>query len=193
MIILDKLSLQYSGFLAFARELLAHPKKMGAACPSSKRLARAMVAQLPVTSTGKIVELGAGTGVITEALLERGIGENRLVVIERSDLLYQHLKNYFPHLSIIHGDAMDLEKIMSPSKGKVSAVISSLPLRLLKTKQVMQIQQQIHTILEPGGLYIQYTYQLYNSKNAIEGFEVLQTKTIWINVPPARVDVYVKK
>src|SRR5690348_4415792 len=68
----------------FLREWLVQPGIVGAICPSSHRLARSMAERIPVQGDGLVVELGAGTGAVTQALLEKGISPDRLRVVERS-------------------------------------------------------------------------------------------------------------
>jgi phospholipid N-methyltransferase len=183
-----------SGMLAFIKELCTHPSRVGAAFPSSKKVAKIVAEQIPTSLSGKIIELGGGTGVITTALLEKGIPENKLIVVERSLHLYKHLKNQFSNLSVINGDAAELQKLISNTNDKISAVVSSLPLRLLTIDVVSRIYQQVYSVLENDGLYIQYTYHLNTQRDSKpKGFTFLYRKIIWSNLPPVRVDVFTKK
>src|SRR3954453_18339342 len=75
----------------FAREWLNKPSAVGAVWPSSSQLAKGMAARVPSCGDGLVVELGGGTGAVTQALLERGINPKRLMVIERSPAFVQHL------------------------------------------------------------------------------------------------------
>src|SRR6201999_3304554 len=68
--------------LRFLRALIARPKNIGAVAPSSRGLARAIARQIDPARPGSVLELGPGTGVITAALLDRGIAPERLTVIE---------------------------------------------------------------------------------------------------------------
>ena len=190
MTVFNKLSMQFSGLLAFTRELVLRPSSMGAACPSSKYLARAMAQQISLPISGHLVELGAGTGVVTTALLEHGVQPRQLVVIEQSAALYQHLQNYFPQINVLQGDAQNLSNLLQNKAGNVSVIVSSLPLLSLPPEIASTIKQQIHDVLKPGGLYIQYTYQLSRLKKMPAGFKYLSSQRIWLNLPPARIDVF---
>ena len=89
--------------------------QVGAIAPSSRRLADAIAGQVPIDSPGWIIELGGGTGVVTDALLRRGLAPARLVVIERDPLLHRHLVERFPHVHVILGDAAKLaDALQSP-------------------------------------------------------------------------------
>jgi phospholipid N-methyltransferase len=177
-----------SGTFIFLREFLTKPKFMGAALPSSKKLAQVTVDFLPQHVDGLVIELGAGTGVITEALLDK-VDHSKIRVIERSSDLCNHLKKRFKDIAIINGDAKDLSNILRHEKQKVAAVISGLPLRSLPKDLVKTIEQEIKNVLAPNGLYIQFTYQLIHNVE-YPHFVHVAKKYIWKNAPPARVDCY---
>lgn len=179
------------GLWLFARELLASPGHIGAAVPSSKFLAKAMAEQIPDSFQGIIIELGGGTGAITRALLERGISPRKIVVVERSKSLYEHLSKRFPNLNIIHGDAVDLDALLSDNELPVAAIVSSLPLRSLPKATVEKIKEALRQTLDPDALFIQFTYDLRKeSSNLFTHLERINSKYVWRNIPPARIDIY---
>lgn len=114
-----------SGLTLFLKEIAANPSAMGAACPSSKRLTEYIASQVPVASK-TILELGAGTGAVTAALLDHGIQHERLIVIERSLSLAQHLKEQFPQVLTIEGDAAHLTEFLPAEQLPVDVVVSQL-------------------------------------------------------------------
>ncbi|KAA3655863.1 MAG: methyltransferase domain-containing protein [Calditrichaeota bacterium] len=177
------------------RELVANPRGVGAACPSSKGLARIMASFIPKDDDGYIVELGAGTGVVTAAILERGIDPSRLIVVEISEDLVKMLRKQFPNVRIVHGNAAALKDHLDYSLGegsnRVSTIVSSLPMRSLPEKLVDAIKQQLHDILPHNGRLIHFTYALKPvSQNYLTSFQRTNSKIRWRNVPPARVEVY---
>lgn len=179
-----------SGLALFLREIATHPFAMGAACPSSKRLARGIAAQAPLND-GLIVELGGGTGVVTAALLEHGIANNKLIVVERAAALAQHLRERFPQLKIIQGDARELTRLLGTDQQFISAVVSGLPLRSLPTATVQAIGAELDNILTTGALYIQFTYSLHRTPLPPSPHLCwVHSEYIWWNLPPARVDVF---
>lgn len=179
-----------SGLALFIREIATNPSAMGAACPSSKRLARGIAAQIPLTA-GLVVELGGGTGVVTAALLEHGITPDQLIVIERAAKLSEHLRQRFPQLKIMEGDASELSQLLGNHYSPAHTIVSGLPLRSLPTATVQAIGQQIDTVLEPGGLYIQFTYSLHRTPlPPSPRLCWVHSEYIWLNLPPARVDVF---
>lgn len=175
------------------KELYQHPNNIGAVYPSSDTLATKMANQVPLNHPGVVIEIGAGTGPITKALLQRGIDANRLIVIENSYTLYDHLRKRFPQIQIIAGDAVDLELLL-PRDIKINAIVSSLPLRSLPPKKVVQILEQFHKILTSDGLLIQYTYDIFSRKERyLSQFKLRHTYPVWLNLPPAKVQVFSKK
>jgi phospholipid N-methyltransferase len=166
---------------------------MGAAVPSSAKLARAMAAQIPLMQDGLVVEIGAGTGVVTAALLQRGIAPENLIVVERAPALVTHLRQHFPRLRVIEGDAGHLKVLLGADFHRVKAIVSGLPLRSLPRPVVESIIRQYDKILENGGLLIQFTYDLLNRAKSIgmeKHFVRVATIIIWKNIPPARVEVF---
>ncbi len=175
----------------FTRELCLDPRSVGAACPSSTLLAQHMARQVPLDREGLVVEVGAGTGVVTDALIKRGIPARDLVVVERSPALAGHLCKRFPHLRIIQGDAAVLGDILEAIDRPVRGVVSSLPLRSLKPAITQAIGEQFDALLGDHGLLIQYTYNLRGTSDRLPPhFRRIFAKLIWGNLPPALVEVF---
>ncbi|EIJ42322.1 phospholipid N-methyltransferase [Beggiatoa alba B18LD] len=179
-----------SPFFLFAREILVNPRAMGAACPSSRHLSRALASMTPLQGDGVIVELGGGTGKVTEALLKHGIHPSRLIVLERSPVLAEYLRKRFPELQIIEGDAMHLCDLLGTDK-PIDAIVSGLPLRSLPQHVVHGILKQVDICLQNRGLFVQFTYDLTGrTAHLPHHFKRVNAKIVWNNLPPARVDAY---
>ena len=183
---------------AFFRELISNPRHIGAACPSSRGLARCMASFVPQTPWGLVVELGAGTGVVTAALLERGIPSGRIVPVERSPELARFLHDRFPNLTVLCGDAGHLDQLLKEKFGgqphPVECVVSSLPLRSLPRPGLDAIMAQLDLLLGDQGRYIQFTYDLRSETPCLlPGFTRVDSRVIWLNIPPARADLFRRK
>jgi phosphatidylethanolamine/phosphatidyl-N-methylethanolamine N-methyltransferase len=177
-------------WLNFIREFVKNPRHTGALCPSSAYLARQMAALVP-DCEGKVIELGPGSGPMTQALLQRGIDPDDLILVERTDSFAQHLRQRFPGLNIIHGDACGLSRLLSGIEAPIRAIVSSLPLRSMPSSVVQQISREINQISQPGTRYIQFTYHLHDSKLPFIGpFSGSECRIVWRNFPPARVDAF---
>jgi phosphatidylethanolamine/phosphatidyl-N-methylethanolamine N-methyltransferase len=180
----------------FLREWLAHPQRTGAVTPSSPRLAAAMARWLPSDPESYVLELGPGTGAVTQALIQRGLREERLVAIENNPKLARLLRHRFPRAHIITGDAWHLDVLLrehAESIESVGAVISSLPLLNFPPEKADALGEKIRAILDRGGKWVQYSYHLGNGHHkSATHFHRLASKIIWLNLPPARVNVYQK-
>lgn len=170
-------------------------KRIGAVAPSSPGLCRAMTDWLPGPDEF-VIELGPGTGVVTKAILDRGVRPDHLISIEMSPQLADMVKKRFPAIHVVNGDACKLSEYVSElvPKGKtVGAVISSLPLRNFPVELAEKLAKEIHNVLRPEGRWIQFSYRI-STHNHIgdHHFKHLPSKIVWLNIPPARVSVFQK-
>jgi len=180
--------------LSFYKELFKNPKAVGAICPSSKRLARAMAACIPASQqeAGLIVEFGGGTGVFTQALLDRGIPEQQIIVIENSKYLSDTLSQRFPKVEIIHGSAENLDDLIDGKINDISTILSSLPLLSLSEKVRRGIFLQTDKALKNGGHFINITYRSTGILDQNPTYKKVHSKRVLLNIPPSRIDVYKK-
>ncbi len=187
-----------SALSIFLSELISNPRNIGAACPSSPGLANCMASFVPRTDDGYIVELGAGTGAVTEAILRHGIDPKRLIVVEKSEKMAEFLKHRFPEILVIHGDAAELstylDQYLGPDHRQVSTIVSSLPFKSLPVAVGEAIKQQFQQVLPPRGRLIQFTYDIRPvSAHYFTNFKKKNSRIKWINIPPARVDVFLRE
>ena len=180
----------------FLREWLVDPQRTGSVAPSSPQLAAAMARWLPANPESYVLELGPGTGAVTEALIEHGLREDRLVAIEKNPTLARLLHRRFPNAQIVTGDAWQLDTLLQERPTpiqSVGAVISSLPLLNFSVEQAEDLAQKIRAILEPQGTWVQYSYRIHKRRTrGTSRFRLLASKIVWFNLPPARVNVYRK-
>lgn len=143
----------------FLKKYLTNPGSVGAVCPSSRALARAMVAALDPKPGEPVIELGPGTGVFTRALLDAGMPEADIVPIEFEEAFVTHLRAQFPDMRVVHGNARYLAAIARDlGLGPVKQVLSGLPFRSMSRFNQMAIGSAIANLLEPGGVYVQFSY-----------------------------------
>lgn len=178
----------------FLREVFSQPRQVGAIMPSSRNLAAAMARWLPDDPEAYVLELGPGTGAVTEALLRQGLAESRLIAIEKSPKLASHLRRRFPHSRIITGDALHLDRLLVKQARlavPVAAVVSSLPLLNFDPRTAQRLVDKIQSVLAPQGRLVQYSYHLGNKRaKSLAAFKQSASDIVWFNLPPARVTVY---
>ena len=180
--------------LMVLKELAQNPRDMGSLCPSSAILAKEMARAVParVKPDDVFIEVGAGTGSVTAALLQRGVPSDRLIVIEKSPLLAESLAVRFPQINVSCRGAESMSECLSGNE-RVRAIVSSLPFRSLPRKVTLSIMDEIERVLAPGGLLIQFTYAITGEMNFIpSGFKKLRSSIVLRNIPPAKVEVYMK-
>lgn len=176
----------------FILRWLRAPFKVGAVMPSSASLARAMAAQVNLAEDSYLVELGAGTGVVTQALLARGIDPERLIVVERDPSFCKLLERRFPGVRVLNLDANDLQDALEElGIERVSSVISSLPLLSLDRGTHHAVLRQSFDLLGTSGNFVQFTYGPRSPAAAdllaelgVSGQRVAR---VWRNLPPATV------
>ena len=176
----------------FIRGWVANRKKIGAISPSSRALARLMVQQADPDPEGYALELGPGSGVFTQALIDAGVPPERIIAVEHSEEFCRLLSQRFPTLSVVKGDAFDLEKALEPYVGiKFSAAISGLPLLSFPREVRMGCIEGVLDRLQPGKSLVQFSYGALGPMPSIPGrFTATASKWVLMNLPPARVWTY---
>ncbi|MDJ0930895.1 methyltransferase domain-containing protein [Breoghania sp.] len=178
----------------FFRTWVESPLKIGAVSPSGPALSRLMAGEAEPQRAGAILELGPGTGVVTKALVDRGIDTNRLIALEYNADFCQLLRRRFPAISVVQGDAYALRETLGDAKsGSLASIISSLPLFTRPLLQRRELLLEALDLLEPGAPFIQFSYALVPPVPAEKGlFTVERSPWVLMNLPPARVWVYRK-
>ena len=114
----------------FIRSWIEKPLSTGAVMPSSKALARTMARYVDPDSTGPVIELGPGTGPVTEALVAawRRSGK-RLILVEFNPDFCRLLRTRYPAATVVQGDAYRLRRLLETDvKAPAAAMVSGLPL-----------------------------------------------------------------
>lgn len=183
--------------LTFFRQWLKNPLSVAALSPSGKQLARLMVRELPKTAQ-RVVELGGGTGVFTQAMIDHGIAAQRLLVVELNEELHKFLQNRFPEVSVVCGDACKLPELVKEiafdADGGIDAVVSGLGLLSMPRTLQRDILRAAFAVLGPEGRMIQFTYGPVSPvpREILDelGLSVRRGGFAWWNIPPASVFVY---
>jgi phosphatidylethanolamine/phosphatidyl-N-methylethanolamine N-methyltransferase len=180
--------------LLFFRRWLAHPLKVGAVLPSSQRLGRLVARQVRLGADDIVVELGAGTGTVTRALLASGIPAERLFVVEIDPRLCTFLRRGIPSAQIVQGDARHLGELL-PGRfvGRCSTVISGIPMLTLPLDLQRRMIDAWFGVLGPNGRLLQYTYSLVSPIPEAKHNLVGRRCGVAVrNVPPAWVWSYAR-
>lgn len=146
-----------SDLFHFLRSWRANPLRVGALAPSGDALSHLMTREID-PAHGPVLELGAGTGVFTRALIARGIDERDLTLIEYGPDFVPMLQQRFPEARILRMDATRLGRHDLFPGGPAGAVVSGLPLLSMSPRQVMAILAGAFGYIRAGGGFYQFTY-----------------------------------
>ena len=167
----------------FSKAIIKSPRKAGAIMPSGAKLAEAMARNV-VSGNGLVIELGAGTGSVTEALITKGIKLEQIIAVEQSVEMSSYLRRRFPKITVIQGDAGRLSDFIPDIP--IDTIVSSMPLVSLPPDDRDSIIRQIRQ-LASGRRFIQFTYFWGGSYLLKSGFKLLTSDFVLMNIPPARV------
>lgn len=142
-------------FGRFFKGWIRNPLAMGAFAPSGKSLAKLMAKDVGVGA--RVLELGAGTGTVSAALLDNGVAPGNLYLVERDPQFVQILERRFPRCHVVEADALELE-IELGGAAAFDFVVSGLPLLCFSPEKRYRIIQQALRLLTPGGCLHQFTY-----------------------------------
>jgi phosphatidylethanolamine/phosphatidyl-N-methylethanolamine N-methyltransferase len=176
----------------FIRTWIEKPLSIGAVTPSSRVLARAMAAYVDPRLDGPIIELGPGTGPVTEALVAQGIDPARLILLEFDPHFCRLLRERYPAATVVQGDAYSLKRALGGRLSQpAAAVVSGLPLITKPLKTRLKLIYEAFGLMLPGAPFVQFTYATVPPiPKALDRVRAEASERIWMNIPPARIWIY---
>jgi phospholipid N-methyltransferase len=176
--------------LPFLRAWIKNPLQVAAITPSGTALADLITSEIS-PSSAPVLELGPGTGVFTRALLERGVSESDLTLIEYGSDFARRLDRQFPSARVMWMDAAQLGRPNLFDGAFFGAVISGLPLLSMPPKSIMAILAGAFAHMRPGASFYQFTYgpRCPVSRPLLDrlGLKATHIGRALLNVPPAAV------
>jgi phosphatidylethanolamine/phosphatidyl-N-methylethanolamine N-methyltransferase len=178
--------------MQFIRSWMEKPLRTGAVMPSGRALARTMARYVDPLSKGPIIELGPGTGPVTQALVQRGIDPARLILVEFNPDFCRLLRKRYPEATVVQGDAYRLRRVLETTIHEpAAAIVSGLPLMTKPLRTRLRLIADAVTVLQPAAPFIQFTYAMMPPiPKELSSISAKSSELIWLNVPPARVWVY---
>jgi phosphatidylethanolamine/phosphatidyl-N-methylethanolamine N-methyltransferase len=188
----EKRPLRFDDEVHFLRSWIEKPLTTGAVMPSSKALARTMAGYVDPDSTGPVIELGPGTGAVTQALVEHGVDPARLVLVEFNPSFCRMLRARYPAATVVQGDAYRLRHLLASSIHEpAAAIVSGLPLVTKPLRTRLRLISDAMALLAPRAPFVQFTYAMVPPiPKGLNGIRADASPLIWLNVPPARVWIY---
>ena len=184
--------------LTFLREWVRNPLRTASVFPSGKALANLLTTGLG-PQTGRVIELGAGTGAITSAILSLGVEASRLTLVEINPDFVAHLRRAFPGVTVIQAAAENLNDVLpphdDPTAGPIGAVISGLPFMTLPPRTTRRILASAFSLMcpngESGGNFSLFTYgpKVPIAPRILHDLHLTATRRGFAlgNIPPASV------
>ncbi|WP_439273024.1 phospholipid N-methyltransferase PmtA [Pseudochrobactrum sp. HB0163] len=187
-----KLAQKFDEEIRFFKGWIDKPKAVGAILPTSSITARRMASIVNPASGLPVLELGPGTGVITKAILERGIAPEKLFSVEYSAAFFNHLQNCYPDVNFLHGDAFDLDTTLGEHRDQqFDSVISAVPLLNFPLEKRLTFLEDLLNRIPAGRPVMQISYgpvsplPVGRGAYSVEGFDFILR-----NLPPVRLWVY---
>lgn len=176
----------------FFKGLMKSPLKTGAFFPSSKYLAQVIAGHVNNNEEGYIIEVGAGTGSLTKALLKSGICASKLIILEMQPAFASFLKNKFSEVAVIEGNAKDLNFLLPKNAiGKVHTIVSGIPMVNLGIYEQLSILNACKSVLNNNGRILQFTYRPGSPIPYKKlGFHGKYLGSVIMNLPPASIWEY---
>lgn len=173
------------------RKFVEQGTSIASFAPSSRFLARSLINGIDYDRANCIVELGAGTGPVTEQLVKRVRPHTRLIVLERDPDFCARLRAKFPKAEIVEGDAAHIDQLLA-DRGvrQVDHMISGLPLPSFPADLRDAVIRTSAKVLAEHGTFRQLTVMPLVYKKLYQGyFEDVRFRFVALNLPPAGVYV----
>ena len=180
----------------FLKQFFKDRKMVGAVSPSTRFLGEKMLANIDFDKAKGLVELGPGTGIFTDIIMQRMRKDAKLLVFELHDEFYEALNARIndPRVQIIHDSAENIAKYLPKEEQTTQdAVISSLPLMVFPPELREAVVSAGYDCLKPKGKYVQFQYSLQSKKFLESIYESVKITFTIKNFPPAFVYTCQKK
>jgi phosphatidylethanolamine/phosphatidyl-N-methylethanolamine N-methyltransferase len=174
----------------FFRRWLKNPRQLGTLAPISIKLAKlAAQAALGFYKPGQsMVEIGAGTGRLTRALLAAGVQAEDLTVVELDGEMCSFLRKTVPDICVIEGDALDLPRFLPLNdRGEICTVVSAIPLMYLAENSRKSLINSAFAVLAPSAGIIHVTYNPRSPLRFWNEITAERVASAWLNIPPGFV------
>ncbi|MBK1783076.1 class I SAM-dependent methyltransferase [Prauserella cavernicola] len=189
----------WRGLSLFLSSAVRNPQLVGAVAPSSRDLGEQLTTIVPRYGSPVVVELGPGTGAVSRVIDRRLHGNGTHLAVEINPQMAEHLRASHPFMSVVCGDAAQLDSLLAEAgEPRVHAVVSGLPWSLFDEELQRAVLSQVCGALTPDGGFSTFAYRHAARLSGARRFralldeffdEVIVTRTVWRNLPPALVYV----
>jgi phospholipid N-methyltransferase len=176
--------------LRFLKQWVRNPRELGSLTPSSRFLTREVVGQIDFSRARRIAELGPGTGVFTQAILDRLAPDGQIIAVDTNAAFVQHLRHEIPdrRLHPVEASAERIDALIAEAGWPgVDAVVSGIPYSLLPRPVMRGILEASRRALGEEGLFVGYQYSTMLRPHLLDVFGNVHYRSVLLNLPPAFV------
>jgi phospholipid N-methyltransferase len=187
--------------LKFFTQFIINPARTGAVLPSSDGLCEYMTDLAGLNDVSTVIELGSGTGVITEKIMRKKAESTTFFALEINPAFVEATKNKCPDAIVYQSSAENVMKHLEMhGESGCDRIISSLPWSTFNGETQQLILDSIYDVLKPGGIFLTYAYVLavvapaawrFKKKLYAKFDKVETSRIVWNNIPPAFI--YISK
>lgn len=190
----SRIAEKFDDEIRFLKGMISTPKTVGAIMPTSARMANRMASIIDTGSGLPVLELGPGTGVITKAILDKGVPPENLVSVEYSGEFVRHLRGKYPGVKFVNGDAFSLAETLGDYNGqKFDCVISGIPLLNFPMHMRVKLIEDLLKLVPVGRPVVQFSYGPVSPIVARpDSYTIKHFDFIVRNIPPAQIWHYRK-
>jgi len=181
--------------LKFFTQFIINPARTGAILPSGDSLCELMTDLAGLNYVSTAIELGSGTGVITEKILRKKAENTTFFALEINPAFVEATKSRCPDAIVYQSSAENVMKhLETHGESGCDRIISSLPWSTFKGETQQLILDSIYEVLKPGGIFLTYAYVLgviapsawrFKKKLYAKFDKVETSRIVWNNIPPA--------
>jgi phospholipid N-methyltransferase len=189
---LSRRSAHVQSRLSFLKQWVKNPRELGSITPSSRFLTREVVDRIDFTRARRIAELGPGTGVFTQAILDRLAPDGQLLAVDTNAGFVEHLRREIPdpRLQVRQASAERIDALVAEAGWSgVDAVVSGIPYSLLPRPVMRTILEATRRALGDDGLFVGYQYSKMLRPHLLDVFGNVRYRPVLLNLPPAFVYV----
>jgi phospholipid N-methyltransferase len=176
--------------LKFLKQWMKNPRELGSITPSSRYLTRELLDRIDFNEARYIAELGPGTGVFTEAILQRLHPDGKMLAVDTNAGFVEHLRRAYhdPRLTVLEASAENLDQLLADAGWpSADAVVSGIPFSLLPKTVSRGILEAAKRSLGGDGLLVGYQYTKMMRPILLDVFGNVHYRSVLLNIPPAFV------
>jgi phospholipid N-methyltransferase len=176
-------------------QFIRNPRSIGALCPSSAQLSKTITSEIEIEKAKSVVELGPGTGAITNSILKSIAPETNFFAVELNHNILAAFQKRFPKTKVYHESASNLHLLLEQEGLEyVDVIVSGLPWAAFPDNLQNEIMQSVINSLRPGGVFTTFAYlqgtllptgQKFKKKLDRYFTTVSKSPVVWCNFPPA--------